>query len=662
MKKTIAWIGLLAAILFAFPSTSTGAAHQTGTNSFTPSGDAWLLETAGQAGGIPTDIAIQGAYAYVGVGSHLEILDITHPAPAGKFESGSPAASPWSSFAPIKRSQAGPLPEMIYAVAVLGQRAYAISEHRLYVFNVADPAAPVHTATLPGLSYATAVAPAGDHVYIADESRLWIVDVSNPSKPVFAGSIDFPEGVTNLTVSGDHAYIAGRNLYILDISDPAAPVLVGTGDSPRSLNSVAVAGPYAYATSYQEGLLIYDISDPARPTLAGDSDSYVHALDIAVSDGVAYLAVEWGGLRFVDISDPRYPFPMGRMDEYEYALRVAVTGSYAFLINSSHEATRANGVAIIDISDPAAPSQAGVYDPGGFISALDMMGNYAFYIGEQWNVNVVDLTTPAQPERVAGYDTPGYPWNLEISGHYAYFADGPQGLHIADISDPGHPTGVASLASIGTARDLELRGDYAYTIGTGLHMIDISVPASPIETGVENTFTGSHIVVEGDYAYVLGNNPSIPGNVHIFNITDQAHPTRVQSLSLESPGDIDASGNFLYIINNFTPRLFIYDVSNPASPSQVAAFPLAPAPQSVRVEGNVAYIGNAHAWGGLRILDVTDPHAPVEVCLFKTPGYEILDVIPLGNTLFVADGSNGLEILHIRTRDGRYLYLPAMIR
>ncbi len=86
------------------------------------------LEWASQVGGPAFAVAVQGAYAYVGFGPSLVVLDIsdpTHPAAVGQASLRDECSS------------------RIEGVTISGTYAYLTDWCDLHIFNVADPAHPV---------------------------------------------------------------------------------------------------------------------------------------------------------------------------------------------------------------------------------------------------------------------------------------------------------------------------------------------------------------------------------------------------------------------------------------------------------------------------------------------------------------------------------------
>jgi len=145
------------------------------------------------------------------------------------------------------------------AVAVQGRYAYLGVGPRLVVLDVSDPEQPVvvgQTAVLHGL--VRDIALSGTLAYVAaDQGGLRVVDVSDPAAPREAGFYDTPGRAEGVAVSGGLAYVAdGLGLRVVDVANPAAPREVGFYNTPGSAYGVAVSGNHAYVADAWEGLLI----------------------------------------------------------------------------------------------------------------------------------------------------------------------------------------------------------------------------------------------------------------------------------------------------------------------------------------------------------------------------------------------------------------------
>jgi hypothetical protein len=160
------------------------------------------VELVGQIGGAANAVAVQGNYAYFGVGPALTILDVSNPA------------------SPITVGKTMPLPEIVQDVAVVGNYAYiAAYGAGLRIINVTNPAAPTEVGFYDTPGSARGVAVAGNYAYVADlDSGLRIINVSNPAAPSEAGFYDTPGEAYGVAMVGNYA--ADGDLHIINVTSP----------------------------------------------------------------------------------------------------------------------------------------------------------------------------------------------------------------------------------------------------------------------------------------------------------------------------------------------------------------------------------------------------------------------------------------------------------
>jgi len=127
----------------------------------------------------------------------------------------------------------------ISAVAVEGSYAYVGVGPRLVVLDISDPTHPAfvgQTGVLPGIAD---VAVSASTAYVADgDAGLRVVDVSNPATPTELGFYDTPGYARGVVVSGSTAYVADRGIFdgsqrvgsglrVVDVGNPASPTEIG---------------------------------------------------------------------------------------------------------------------------------------------------------------------------------------------------------------------------------------------------------------------------------------------------------------------------------------------------------------------------------------------------------------------------------------------------
>jgi hypothetical protein len=243
------------------------------------------------------DVAVEGAYAYVGSFSSpfgLGVIDVTWPTAPAEV-----------GFVPT--------PDSALGVAVSQGFAYvANGMGGLRVIDVTTPALPFEVSFLDPPGYEWDVAVAAGYAYLMAEDlnspynrwgRLSVIDVSTPSSPVEVGFVEGP-GSDGVAVSDGYAYVTRSYPHegpdpmmgVIDVSNPSVPVEVGYLGMPNPLG-VAVSGDYAYVAdsgyANEPGRLsVIDVSTPSAPVEVGFYQS--QASGVAVSDGYVFLVADGG--------------------------------------------------------------------------------------------------------------------------------------------------------------------------------------------------------------------------------------------------------------------------------------------------------------------------------------------------------------------------------
>jgi hypothetical protein len=582
-----------------------------------------IIGQVAQLGGASLTVAVQGSYAYLGVGSRLVILDVADPAQ------------------PRWLGHTASVPGVVEDVKVAGDYAYmAVNHEGLYIFNVSNPAAPeqvsyfetrdakdialrdnlvylvggaliildVSNPASPvqvgsyrqGLDRAQGVAVAGDYAYVANDTfGLHVINVSNPANPQQTSRFDSLDFVYDVTIVGDYAYVAAGpyGLRLIDISDPARLFEVsfyGYGVMGAA-NEVVIRDDYAYVAYGVAGLRVVNIADPANPFEVSSHDPIGNMVGIAVAGGVAYVADLYGGLHIVDVGEEPILPPLAFYKTPGNVVDVVRVGDYAYLAASS-------SLGIVNVADAFNPVHLSTLGLSGYVRDVTVSGNYAYVATVVTGVYVIDVSNPTAPVVVAQYDTPGRAGDLFVAENYLFVADGDGGLLVLDVSDPTHPNYAGVYNSPGTARAVTVAGDYAYLAdGTeGLRIVDVSKPTNPVEVGVFDSPSRNNVAVAGNYAYVTG-----PNVLQVIDISNPAAPVEVGSINQHGQG-ITVQGNLLYLTDSWDyfddsyDGLYIYDISTPTRPTQIA-FSDTPG-ISAGVYADAANIYVADERGGLSIL------------------------------------------------------------
>ena len=611
----------IAGLLFALAASAATAAAQ-------GSEPAWRL--IGQVGGPTQAVAVQGKYAYVGVGPRLMVLDVSDPTAPREVGGSAPFSGP------------------VQDIAVSGTVAYvAAGGAGLQVVDVSNPTHPTEIGSLQTRGYAEGVAVSGTTVCLADGPYgLRVIDVSSPSNPTEIGSAFTRNYAFKVAMAGHYAYLAaaGAGLLIVDLTNPAKPVQVATFATPGYAYGLAVNGNTVYVAGGWEGLAIMDVTTKATPRLQGQYQTGGWAKGVAVSGNQAYVAAALSGLLVLDVSNPAAPAEAGSLAVVGGdAAAVAVAGTIAYV------ADRNWGLEAVSVSAPASLAQVGFYGPLGYADGVTVAGNYAYVAAGTYGLRIMDISNPAQPRQVGAYDTQSYAKSVAVAGKYAYVGTaqgaGQEGLHVVDVSDPTRPTRVGFLSDGYPTRDLATAGGVVCIVDeNGLWLIDVSSPTAPNTLSVLQTRAANGqnaavgVVISGNVAYVAVegqglltvdvSNPSAPGVIGQLQWPNAGAQHLVVSQGKAFVADSGA--------------LTVLDISNPRAPVWLASYPISGFAEAVTLAGEQVFV--AGGGGGLSMIDVSNPASPVLVWSYGTPGYAD-SVFVDGDYAYIGDLLGGLLVL-----------------
>jgi hypothetical protein len=602
------------------------------------SADAQNVELVGQIGGATLAVAVQGDYAYLGVGPRLVVLDVSDPAN------------------PTMTGQGPVFPSIVEGVYVTGGYAYvAAGSSGLRVVDVSNPAAPVEVGFYDTPGHAEGVYAAGNYAYVADRSAgLRVVDVSNPAAPVEVGFYGTPGYAHDVYVVGDYAYVADdwTGLRIISVADPIRPTEIGFYTTPwREVNDVYVVGTLAYVAESDEpfngSLRVISVADPVHPIELGSIGLSDRVYAVHVVGDYAY-ATYWYGLRVISISDPRHPTLVGYYNTTP-GLSVHVVGGYAYMAGV--------GLRVVSISDPTQPVEVGFYPVLVSIRSVYVADDYAHVTAG--GLGVVSVSNPAHPIEVAFYDTyKGESQDVYVQGDYAYVASyydagWDVGLEVVSISDPTNPTRMGFYETTGNrAQAVYVSGDYAYVADWGgLRIISVADPAHPTEVSFYQTPSAAmDVYVLGNYAYVA----SSSAGLRVISVSDPANPIEVGFYDTGLARAVYVAGQYAYVADDTGLRMI--SVADPTQPTELGySEPPHSGDWDVAVAGGYAYVTGAY---GLRVVDVSNPAAPVEVGTYHVPddGY---GVHVAGGYAYVAGGAGGLFILRFTNEGPPPISVPA---
>ncbi len=547
--------GLFVSGAYAYIASSSGAALEIVdvSNPASPIHKGVITNgTGGAALSNPSSVTVVGNTAFVTSYNALEIVDVSDPAaPVHRGK--------------IQNSPTVPLNSPV-SVAVSGNYAYVACSfgNTLEIVDITFLNAPTHKGALTtGLSMPSSVKVVGNYAYVSNSTvnTVSVVDVSNPINPVVSSTLTGGTFPVSLSVSGTYLYAATTSttkpaVDIYDISNPATPIYKlsyvndGVQLSNGGVSSFAVSGNYAYAPSYwTDAIEIIDITNPSAPAHKTNFPNgmggavFFHPTSAQLVGSYLYVINE-NSLEVVNVSNPAFPTHTMNLANgsggavFNLVTSMAISGNYAFITSAT-----ANALEILDISNPAAPTHLNTVFNGGAGGAIindpraiTISGSYAYVINAHGNsLEVINISNPSSPVHTAnipngaGGAQLGYPTCISISGSNAYIACaiGPA-FEILDLSNPALPTHKASLAGVGGYSSIHVSNGLAYVTnsGAGVHVVDVSNPATPYISTSFSTTAGSalnFITRQGNYLYLLSNTNlgiyQIPPTIRSFTPT-----------------------------------------------------------------------------------------------------------------------------------------------
>jgi hypothetical protein len=471
--------------------------------------------------------------------------------------------------------------------------------------------------------------------------------------------------LAHVVLADHHLYVSipGEAPQIIDVADPDRPRLIGPiGHAPATV--WAANTHYAYVTEYPTfpqgqhgpsvggGLDVVDVSDPPNPVVVGFLETGARPVGSILIDTTFYTS-EVENLRIIDVGNPTQPALIGVIPLTGIAL--AAQGQIAVMSSPGNLRTP-NGFHVLDLSDPATP--VAIAFPrilsGGYHVALD--GTYA-YVATLAGFFTVDLSDPHQARQTGVYGpddswggpaidgTIGYvPWESGDFNHPEW------GLRVLDLTDPTQPRDVGFAPTAGIPHQAAVLGHYLYVVQSrtplpsdnGLSVFDVSDPILPRPIGRVEMLEGSeNLAVQGHYVY-LTYQPQASAHgygMRIYDVSDPTHLDLVSDFQTRGiPQQIVVSGDRAYVANVlFTPGIQVLNVSDPHQPMELGFVPSGAS--GLAVEGMNVFTSDAHA---LNVYDVSDPASPSAIGTYA--GIAGRDIAVDGRTVAVVTIGEGLGV------------------
>lgn len=523
------------------------------------------LELVGSLGGFISGLAWEGKYAYVGIGRHLSIIDLTNPA---KPEFINRLVYKHRVNAVISSEQ----------LLIVGDEGGGI-----YVYGLTDPASPI---------------------------------LLNGSSP-----LNLRGGVMSLDLQGGTLYAAvlGRGLSRINLINPASPQLDGEfliynrdGSEYEGVTDFSVAGHIAFVQdTWDYRFFVVDLSTHPDPTLITEVDEFSYMEDTAVLGNILYVSnvgIVNGyvtGDKFIKVVDASQPENLKVINTLETdGYDIQIHENLLFVYGTEHPR-----IQVFDISDPIKPVEL-EFDPSlirSWVTDMTFHGSLSLVAGAGAHLYTIDWVDPLQPTILGTYSEPFFVRQVCPQGTTLLAASDiyderwvnpdpgeiPRAWLI-DVSSPEEPRVLSSIVTPFPVEAAGWIGEYAFVLSgeDKTWIFGTLDPHNPVRIGQFPRGFSGDIVYDSPYLY--GNSAS--KELTILNLADPASPLSVYSshTSASSPyGFFGIEKKNSYLFNAWgiiSKEVKIFDVHTPSNPTQVSSHPFSFRLSAMELAGNTLYL------------------------------------------------------------------------
>ncbi len=184
------------------------------------------------------------------------------------------------------------------------------------------------------------------------------------------------------------------------------------------------------------------------------------------------------------------------------------------------------------------------------------------------------------------------------------------------------------------------------------YVVDVANPANPTLKKDINTGEGLVVLsIRGNYAYAAHNDDE--NQIQIINISDESNPVLIKSFSFQSNNkegkSIYSLGGFVYAGSKISSgkEFQIFDVSDPSNPVFKSSVEINADVNDIYVLNDRAYLATARDDAEILIFDVSNPASPSQIGVFNnSSSSDGLSVFALSDSLAFAGIGGNFVILN----------------
>lgn len=361
-----------------------------------------------------------------------------------------------------------------------------------------------------------------------------------------------------------------------------------------------------------------------------------------------------------DLRNPASPVVLAAIDLGMLIHDIAVDDEIAW-VAAGNMVTEPGAVFRIDVEDPAAPEVVAVWEtplPARSIA----VGDDSIFAGlvdpaDPGNGVLLELrpgATPSSPPRITSVAIAGWPERLDLDDETLWVAELGIGARGFDVSETGQPVELVHLA--GDVRDLEANDELLYLAEWRddepdvLRILDVDDPVAPAPLAEYRADRLRKVRVVGHTAYLASSPAESSIRFEVVDVSDPSAPRRDDVLSLGSlRGDAFlhdlAVANRIACISNSRGGPWLVENPPTGEPRLVGSFSTPGVTEAAALSGELLAVAGGES--GLLLFDLAGTHGLVPLTLPEPVGGFAKDVALAGDVAYVASWRDGVRVLDL---------------